>query len=123
MSVCDALDTRDIAPPTGFVTTPTSPLRTPRRVAPPEPHECLVHDGALHCFRAGEGVVARRVALAGAAVDRVAVRGATLVLAVAPPDAPGRILLDASGLSPDAGEAFAATVFAAAEAPRGRVIP
>ena len=55
--------------------------------------------------------------------DRVAVRGATLVLAVAPPDAPGRILLDASGLSPDAGEAFAATVFAAAEAPRGRVIP
>ena len=43
--------------------------------------------------------------------------------AVAPPDAPGRILLDASGLSPDAGEAFAATVFAAAEAPRGRVIP
>ena len=67
--------------------------------------------------------VARRVALAGAAVDRVAVRGATLVLAVAPPDAPGRILLDASGLSPDAGEAFAATVFAAAEAPRGRVIP
>ena len=74
-------------------------------------------------FRAGAGVVARRVALAGAAVDRVAVRGATLVLAVAPPDAPGRILLDASGLSPDAGEAFAATVFAAAEAPRGRVIP
>ena len=98
------------------------PGRTPRRVAPPEPHECLVHDGALHCFRAGEGF-ARRVALAGAAVDRVAVRGATLVLAVAPPDAPGRILLDASGLSPDAGEAFAATVFAAAEAPRGRVIP
>ena len=66
---------------------------------------------------------AGRVALGGAAVDRVAVRGATLVLAVAPPDAPGRILLDASGLSPDAGEAFAATVFAAAEAPRGRVIP
>ena len=98
------------------------PGRTPRRVAPPEPHECLVHDGALHCFRAGEGF-ARRIALAGAAVDRVAVRGATLVLAVAPPDAPGRILLDASGLSPDAGEAFAATVFAAAEAPRGRVIP
>ena len=57
---------------------------------------------------------------------RGAVRGATLALAVAPPDAPGRILLDASGLSPDAGEAFAATVFAAAEAaeaPRGRVIP
>ena len=51
------------------------------------------------------------------------VSGGTFMLAVAPPDAPGRILLDASGLSPDAGEAFAATVFAAAEAPRGRVIP
>ena len=72
---------------------------------------------------ADSGAQRRRVARAGAAVDRVAVRGATLVLAVAPPDAPGRILLDASGLSPDAGEAFAATVFAAAEAPRGRVIP
>ena len=110
----------------------SSRLRSPRRRRRavrragwrrPNRHGRLVHDGALHCFRAGAGVVARRVALAGAAVDRVAVRGATLVLAVAPPDAPGRILLDASGLSPDAGEAFAATVFAAAEAPRGRVIP
>ena len=83
--------------------------------------DACVHDGALHCFRAGEGVVARRVALAGAAVDRVAVRGATLVLAVAPPDAPGRILLDAIGkLSPTpARVARASAAAAAAEAPRG----
>ena len=79
--------------------------------------------GAPHGSRAGVGGGARRAAAGGAAVERGAGGGATLVLAVAPPDAPGRILLDASGLSPDAGEAFAATVFAAAEAPRGRVIP
>jgi len=93
------------------------PGPTPLAVAPPEPWACLVHAGALHCFRVGAGFARIRVALAGAAVERVAVRGATLVLAVAPPAGPpGRTLLDASGLNPDAAEAFAAAVSAAADA-------